>query len=1050
MQFPKQTLVTIFVLLLALVVTTPVKPCGGTSVPFCGRTIWLALMAQRNVLLQPNVPIEVQFRYLAYLAWNKNTVCAQPAGASGSDGATLPAFSNANLIYTVTCRPIDNGPPVMFGPFTQDLNTPVTPGLQQPDSVGFTIPASSFGDAATPVICEISATFSADFGSGTGSGTISASNQTVICLAPPAPDDDTKPRLDLQYYSTSGPDDFVQRCRRGDQTYFYFLARNNDLRNSVTLDLSTELDPRSGLPNGFDAAQPQQNFEANVYAIQLPQGDFYPHQIVSNPATWDDLAEGDPQSNPAGLTQGLTLRPGEARFIVVCVRSFGKCGAGSCNKLTVRLDGTFSDGSPALACASSALLVDDVAGKSRRCELQDVVKVSPFAGAFWTAALYFDDQLQPIPHAQTHFAGNANPSLGRNLTFQSGGDTLSDNIRVDPTVKLFAAAYNVSASNSFLGTTLNLVAIEGLPSEVNTSKQVPVIYAEAADTLQVIINCEKDSIRIKNGGGEILHEGSYATFLQSTTPGFAIDENTCRTFTKVAVPDLPEICANVYFLAPNLTAGMGERKQIVEIFDQNRNPLPGTVTVVGPVADFINLPSNSFNGQFTFDIAADLPNAPDLAVGAFLVSSPGAVNQLPIPILLTEMTRLTLTATNEQELLSAFNIATERGGHTDIRIPTAGPIVITNLDLRQDGPAGDFITIEGDIQLRQATRSYRGDALNRMSAADVIIDGSGCPAPCNIFNIVGNHNSIRNLRFQNFPDIAVAMEGDSSTIFHNEFVDNGAGGVRISGNGNRIGGSPEQANHFSGNAGPGLLIESGTGNAALFNTFVNNDSLAIDLGGDGVTENDPADADSGANNLQNFPELSDAQPLSEGGTLITGMLTSAPDATFTLQFFANTDCHASGHGEGERLLGAAEINTDGAGEASFSVTVAGVVASGEFVTATATDAAGNTSEFSTCLDVIPAAVDGRDNLPTEFALHQNYPNPFNPGTTIRFDLPRTLSVKIKLYDVLGREVMTILDTKRRAGHHKVEFDGAGLASGIYFYRLETEGFVRTRKLTLLK
>ncbi|MFQ5604609.1 MAG: T9SS type A sorting domain-containing protein [bacterium] len=89
-------------------------------------------------------------------------------------------------------------------------------------------------------------------------------------------------------------------------------------------------------------------------------------------------------------------------------------------------------------------------------------------------------------------------------------------------------------------------------------------------------------------------------------------------------------------------------------------------------------------------------------------------------------------------------------------------------------------------------------------------------------------------------------------------------------------------------------------------------------------------------------------------------------------------------------------------------------------------------------------------LPKEFRLDQNYPNPFNPTTVIQFAVPKRSRVSLKLYDVLGREIATLVDEEFQPGEYKVDFKAKGLASGIYFYRIQAEGFVQTRKLTLLK
>jgi hypothetical protein len=83
-------------------------------------------------------------------------------------------------------------------------------------------------------------------------------------------------------------------------------------------------------------------------------------------------------------------------------------------------------------------------------------------------------------------------------------------------------------------------------------------------------------------------------------------------------------------------------------------------------------------------------------------------------------------------------------------------------------------------------------------------------------------------------------------------------------------------------------------------------------------------------------------------------------------------------------------------------------------------------------------------------LSQNYPNPFNPSTTIKFELPNTSHVSLNVYDILGREVSVLVNERKAPGSYEVKFDGSNLASGVYFYRLQTESFVDTKKLLLLR
>ena len=91
-----------------------------------------------------------------------------------------------------------------------------------------------------------------------------------------------------------------------------------------------------------------------------------------------------------------------------------------------------------------------------------------------------------------------------------------------------------------------------------------------------------------------------------------------------------------------------------------------------------------------------------------------------------------------------------------------------------------------------------------------------------------------------------------------------------------------------------------------------------------------------------------------------------------------------------------------------------------------------------------------DGLPARHALHQNHPNPFNALTTISFDLARTNSMNISLYNVLGERVAVLADGTFPAGRHQLDFDAGDLSSGVYFYRMEAKQFVDVRKMVLMR
>jgi len=98
----------------------------------------------------------------------------------------------------------------------------------------------------------------------------------------------------------------------------------------------------------------------------------------------------------------------------------------------------------------------------------------------------------------------------------------------------------------------------------------------------------------------------------------------------------------------------------------------------------------------------------------------------------------------------------------------------------------------------------------------------------------------------------------------------------------------------------------------------------------------------------------------------------------------------------------------------------------------------------------PTGVEGETTLPISYKLYQNYPNPFNPSTTIKYQIPEVSFVLLKVYDILGREVATIVNEEKFAGSYEVIFNDVTLPSGIYFYQIQTPNFIQTKKMILLK
>jgi len=104
------------------------------------------------------------------------------------------------------------------------------------------------------------------------------------------------------------------------------------------------------------------------------------------------------------------------------------------------------------------------------------------------------------------------------------------------------------------------------------------------------------------------------------------------------------------------------------------------------------------------------------------------------------------------------------------------------------------------------------------------------------------------------------------------------------------------------------------------------------------------------------------------------------------------------------------------------------------------------------LDSVVVGIETLDHpaLPTEFALYQNHPNPFNPATKIKYSVPQSTNIIIKVYDILGNKIETLVNEEKAAGSYEVTFDGSELTSGIYFYKLQAGSFVETKKMVLLR
>ena len=186
---------------------------------------------------------------------------------------------------------------------------------------------------------------------------------------------------------------------------------------------------------------------------------------------------------------------------------------------------------------------------------------------------------------------------------------------------------------------------------------------------------------------------------------------------------------------------------------------------------------------------------------------------------------------------------------------------------------------------------------------------------------------------------------------------NGSAGIRVSGVGsddNTIGGTLAAEGNviaFNDNDGVQLQNGSGTGNSILGNSIYSNSQLGIDLHITGRDSNDSGDGDSGANNRQNYPVITNAETNGINALTLAGALdTDGLNQDYRVEFFASSVADSSGNGEAERYLGYVDVTTDGSGDATFNTVIMTSVAVGEFITATATvdngGDYGDTSEFA--------------------------------------------------------------------------------------------------------
>ena len=334
-------------------------------------------------------------------------------------------------------------------------------------------------------------------------------------------------------------------------------------------------------------------------------------------------------------------------------------------------------------------------------------------------------------------------------------------------------------------------------------------------------------------------------------------------------------------------------------------------------------------------------------------------------------------------------ISGNAGGIVIAQISTLDNIVQGNFigtditGLQRLGNGTGIFVHSSDGNLIGGTAAGAGNVISGNNASAVIIAGGHGPDPTGN-RVEGNLIGLDATGDLNH-DLGNAGHGVLVTVFAfnnavggaapgagNVIAYNTADGVRV--------GRDELRGRFNSN---GLGHSAGAGNLVLGNSIFANTGLGIDVGDDNaVTANDLGDSDAGANDLQNFPVLADAE-ISGGNTTVSGSLNSTSNTTFRIEFFSSPVSDPSSFGEGQTFLGFTDVTTDGSGNVTFSVPLPVAVPAGHVVTATATGPRNSTSEFSGRRTALPTI---RADLSLAMTISSETPT---PGTNLTYTITIT-------------------------------------------------------------
>jgi len=616
-------------LLLPFLAPAPADACDGARRPACGRTAWLAKWVEKTVVHPGDgIAIDVKIGVLPFVSWNLHPNCAQPSAAS--------------LTLTLECEPDDGGAPVIIGPMMVPVAVPTAVGVQSvltgagmtPELGGaycFQIPMGTL-PAGKNYVCGVTGEYTVTFTgglNGAGSGTIVGVGDTEVCIVEPSPDDTTVPRLDMRRLNPAQDDGFIS-CRKGDQGYAYYLLVNNDDQDAVDLYFETWTNQVARRPTGGTVD--------DTYAIstEKPGRDNFPLSFINDLALGDLMSvDGIMDKTDQRIGSNLHLEPNELRIIGVAIRTHGMCANGSCSEGIAKVDGWWSDGSPALACAGTAFLVDDVAAKSPLCEYTVGLSAAPNTDVRWTRPEFDHDHM-----LRTHF-DNIKP-FQKNTIATSGSnlnspwpDQLEDFIRMEQAAHHLKCTMDGYRQSTGFARDRNKITITDLP-ESDFSFSIPhVAKGRGGSDLKLNYDALANLIKVLDAKkNKKLFDGTLADLIGNPPTNLTVDPATSLTVAKTGPGSAP-----VLFAAPEYRAALFESTsdpddEDIGVFDaRTAAPLSWNAASSTAAAQLIAA-SGAAGSPVTIDWnLTNVPTPVDVECGYVTITNGSALNSpLHLPI----------------------------------------------------------------------------------------------------------------------------------------------------------------------------------------------------------------------------------------------------------------------------------------------------------------------------------------------------------------------------------------------------------------------------------